>query len=83
MPINAAPWIERAAHVGGKSLAVLIARRLVRHEQVLKIPLIAIYATHSPIIVRSMLRRMQAAGLLAYRIRSQWIEIAAWTADVF
>ena len=44
----------------------------------------AIHASLPPEIAQLMLRRMHIAGLIEYRIRSQWIEIAACTeGDVF
>lgn len=84
MLINAAPWIKQAARIGCRPLAVLIARRLVRHDQIVRIPMAAIHASLPPEIARRILRRMHIAGLIEYRIRSQWIEIAACTEyDVF
>ena len=84
MHCKAAPWIKKAACVGCRPLAVLIAKRLTWQSQIIAIPLTTLHATLSPKIAQLMLKRMQAAGLLAYRIRSQWIEIAACTEyDVF
>ena len=81
MPVDVAPWINRAGRVGSRPLAVFIARRLALHAQTITIPLAAIHGTLSPEIAHRMLRRMQAAGLLSYCIHSSWIEIGAWTTD--
>ena len=84
MLINAAPWIKQAARIGCRPLAVLIARRMACHDQIVLIPLTAMYSTLPPEIALRMLRRMQAADLLVYRIRSKWVDVAACTEyDVF